>query len=1075
MKAFFTGLLLLTLTAVWGQRNCGSMDVLAEQLLQHPELQQQMQAIEQHNDHYHQHLQEQVGFRTVVTIPVVFHIIHNGDAVGSNENISDALILAQLQQLNDDFRKMNTDAGLVPSIFQGVHADTEIQFCLAQRKPDGTATNGINRVQYSQATWTSSQVNSTVKPATIWNRDQYLNVWSVAFGGGSSGLLGYAQFPGGAASTDGVVVAYYSVGSLAMTNPGSSTFGKGRTLTHEVGHWLNLRHIWGDATCGNDLVADTPVHNTSNGGCPTYPHLSTCTGTPVEMTMNYMDYTNDACMYMFTQGQKTRMQAVLASGGARFSLNSSLGCVPPGESCTAPTIAQLNASNITISSARINCTVTGVNAYDWRYRVAGTSIWTDVASGTSSFADLSGLASGTSYEFQAQVQCGSVWSAWSATQTFTTLSASCPAPSLPQLSVSNITATSVQLQCSVSGVNAFDWRYRQQGAATWIDLPSTATGLTTVTGLSASTSYEFQAQVQCGSTWSAWSVSRSFSTTDGSCATPLASQISITEITGSSARFNVSVTGADSYLWRYRQAGVSAWTTLPATTVNYTYAFGLSSRTTYEVQVALVCNSITTAWSAIVNFSTSSGGDPVCNAPIVSQLSASNVTTSSATLNCTAPGATSFTWRYRVVGANTWSNLGTTTVGTFALSGLSPTTNYEFQVMLECGNGISSAWSVSQTFTTPGVATCNAPTVAQISATNISTTSAQLNCSIAGQSSYSWRYRLVGAAVWTTLPSTALNSTVVNGLSASSNYEFQVSIQCTNGVWSDWSGTQNFSTAGVTCNAPSTAQVSVSNITSSSARLNCSVTGVAAYLWRYRQAGAANWIDLGSTSVNFYDLSNLSSSTSYEYAVAVQCGATASAWSATQNFTTTVVIVCTPPTSRMLFVSGIAPNSAVLNCSMTASGYFWRYRQVGSSAWTTAGPTTAGMLPISGLLPQTNYEFQVSVSCGAAQSDWSESKIFGTTGGTRLHPDGKALGMELWPVPAGEQLFVRYMVPEDATVVITITDMAGRIVLTENRGRQTAGEHLCEMQLSQLPSGTYSIQIQTGKNICREKFIRFAE
>ncbi|MBE2207553.1 MAG: T9SS type A sorting domain-containing protein [Saprospiraceae bacterium] len=1075
MKAFFTSLLLLTLTAVWGQRNCGTMDVLTEQLQQNPALQQQMQSIEQHNDHYHNHLHEQVGFRAVVTIPVVFHIIHNGDAVGSNENISDALILAQLQQLNDDFRKLNTDAGLVPALFQGLHADTEIQFCLAQRKPDGTATNGINRVQYSQATWTTSQVNSTVKPATIWNRDQYLNVWSVAFGGSSSGILGYAQFPGGAASTDGVVVAYYSVGSLAMTNPGSSTFGKGRTLTHEVGHWLNLRHIWGDATCGNDLVADTPVHNTSNGGCPTYPHLSTCTGTPVEMTMNYMDYTNDACMYMFTAGQKTRMQAVLATGGARFSLNSSLGCVPPGETnCTAPTLAQLSASNITTSSARINCSVTGVNAYDWRYRVAGTSTWTDLASGTPNFADLSGLAAGTTYEFQAQVQCGSVWSAWSVTQTFTTLSATCAAPTLAQLSVSNITTTSVQLQCSVSGVNAYDWRYRQQGAATWIDLPSTTTGVTTVTGLSASTNYEFQAQVQCGSTWSAWSVSRSFSTTDGSCTTPLASQISISEITGNSARFNVSVTGANSYLWRYRQAGASTWITLPATTVNYTYVFGLSSRTTYEVQVALVCNSITTAWSGTVNFSTSAGGDPVCNAPDVSQLSASNVTTSSAVLNCTAPGATSFTWRYRVAGANTWNNLGTTTQGTFALSGLSPNTTYEFQVMLECSNGVASSWSASQSFTTPGAATCNAPTAAQISATNISTTSAQLNCSIAGQSSYAWRYRLAGAATWTTLPSTSVNSTVVNGLSASSNYEFQVSIQCTNGVWSDWSGAQTFSTAAAACNAPSVAQVSVSNITDASARLNCSVTGVTAYLWRYRQAGASAWIDLGSTSVNFYDLGNLSSSTTYEYAVAVQCGAATSAWSVTQNFTTTVILNCTPPTSRMLFVTGIAPTGATLNCSMSATNYLWRYRPLGTSVWITAGPTTVGSLTVSGLMPQTTYEFQVAVLCGTTQSDWSDSKTFTTSGGTRIEPN-HLLRMELWPVPAHEQLFIRYTTPEDATVVITISDMAGRVVLTENKGRQTAGEHLHEMRLEQLPAGTYSIQIQTGKNICREKFIRFAE
>ena len=129
-------------------------------------------------------------------------------------------------------------------------------------------------------------------------------------------LLGYAQFPGGPAAKDGVVLVYKYTG---RTGTVASPYNKGRTATHEVGHWMNLYHIWGDATCGTDEVGDTPQHNTSNGGCPTFPHYSTCTGTPVEMTMNYMDYTYDACMYMFTAGQKSRMQAVFASGGPRAS------------------------------------------------------------------------------------------------------------------------------------------------------------------------------------------------------------------------------------------------------------------------------------------------------------------------------------------------------------------------------------------------------------------------------------------------------------------------------------------------------------------------------------------------------------------------------------------------------------------------------------------------------------------------------------------------------------------------------------------------------------------------------------
>jgi hypothetical protein len=138
-----------------------------------------------------------------------------------------------------------------------------------------------------------------------------LNLWVCTIGGG---ILGYAQFPGGSSATDGVVIDSRYFGLSGSAN---APYNLGRTATHEIGHWMNLRHIWGDAHCGNDLVSDTPTHNDPNFGVPVYPHYSTCTGTPVEMTMNYMDYTDDNAMYMFSMGQKSRMSAVFLSGGPR--------------------------------------------------------------------------------------------------------------------------------------------------------------------------------------------------------------------------------------------------------------------------------------------------------------------------------------------------------------------------------------------------------------------------------------------------------------------------------------------------------------------------------------------------------------------------------------------------------------------------------------------------------------------------------------------------------------------------------------------------------------------------------------
>jgi hypothetical protein len=260
-----------------------------------------------------------------VTIPVVFHVLYSTN--NTTQNISNARIQAQLNVLNADYAATNSDTSLIPAIFKSLKANTGIQFCLAQRDPQGNTTDGIIR---KQTTVTSFSTNNAIKydaqgGSTAWPSNQYLNIWVGNLG---SGLLGYAQFPGGAAATDGVVLLNGSVGGPGALGT-TPSYNRGRTATHEVGHWLNLRHIWGDSNCGNDFVSDTPLHTTANYGCPAYPSNATnCSGSPVMMTMNYMDYTNDACMYLFTIGQGTRMNSCITT--TRASLISSLGCTPVG-------------------------------------------------------------------------------------------------------------------------------------------------------------------------------------------------------------------------------------------------------------------------------------------------------------------------------------------------------------------------------------------------------------------------------------------------------------------------------------------------------------------------------------------------------------------------------------------------------------------------------------------------------------------------------------------------------------------------------------------------------------------------
>jgi hypothetical protein len=242
----------------------------------------------------------------LITLPVVVHIVHQTP----EQNISDAQVKSQIDALNRDYRAKNADARKVPPVWKSLVIDSKIQFALATKDPAGKATTGITR---TATTADSFGPDDTVKAKTTggvppWPTDRYLNIWVCNL---SSNLLGYAQFPGGPAKTDGVVILFSAFG----TRRGAmAPFNKGRTATHEVGHFLGLRHIWGDRNdcSGNDFVADTPPAMQANTGKPTFPHITCNNGPSGDMFMNYMDYVDDDAMFMFTIGQVARMNATLA-------------------------------------------------------------------------------------------------------------------------------------------------------------------------------------------------------------------------------------------------------------------------------------------------------------------------------------------------------------------------------------------------------------------------------------------------------------------------------------------------------------------------------------------------------------------------------------------------------------------------------------------------------------------------------------------------------------------------------------------------------------------------------------------
>jgi len=357
------------------QRNCGTMQHLDEIRERDPGVDNRMDVENLDIKHWiSNNTSSSKSMPNLITIPVVVHVIYKN----SSQNISDAQIFSQIDILNEDFRMNNSDASSVPSAFAGVAADCEIEFCLAVRDPNGNVTTGITRTYTTTSSFSgyTSMKYSSTGGQDAWNTSDYLNIWVCNL---ASGLLGFATFPGGNSSTDGVVCDYAYFGN---TGTATSPYDLGRTATHEVGHWLNLYHIWGDSYCGNDYVSDTPKHEESNYGCPSYPHASSCSGTGSsgEMFMNYMDYTNDACMFMFSTGQKNRMRATL--NGSRSSLLSSLGC----QVVYPPIILSSTTTNLSCSLANdgsINLSAIG-----------GVSPLSYVWSNGSTTQDISNLSSG---------------------------------------------------------------------------------------------------------------------------------------------------------------------------------------------------------------------------------------------------------------------------------------------------------------------------------------------------------------------------------------------------------------------------------------------------------------------------------------------------------------------------------------------------------------------------------------------------------------------------------------------------------------------------------------------------------
>ena len=327
-------ILLLTgfsISSAHGQ-HCATMKNLERHIARSPEL---MNYIERYKLLSRQRLAADITSPSegqILTIPVVVHVIWHRTL----ENVSDAQIQSQIDALNRDYRLRNADSLRKTHPFWPSITDTKIEFCLAKRDPNGNPTSGITRTMTDTVAFygIGSEKRTALGGMDNWNPDKYLNLWVCNLDGGGEGILGYASFPFerlSAPEDDGVVIDYRSFGTMGTAQ---SPNALGRTATHEIGHWMDLYHIWGDLEpdCGDDDVLDTPPGDEPNYDCPSFPQdpNSVCgTDENGEMYMNYMDYVVDGCMVMFTKGQAARMQTSLKND--RPGLFTSLGCSTPSD------------------------------------------------------------------------------------------------------------------------------------------------------------------------------------------------------------------------------------------------------------------------------------------------------------------------------------------------------------------------------------------------------------------------------------------------------------------------------------------------------------------------------------------------------------------------------------------------------------------------------------------------------------------------------------------------------------------------------------------------------------------------
>lgn len=964
------------------KKNCVTTEYLAEQIAADPSIVTRMQQIEQQTANYTRN-RGGISTEAIKTIPVVFHVLYNTPG----QNISDARLMAQLDVLNKDFAKLNADIGSVPSVFAPLAANTEIQFCLAQRDPAGLATNGVIRRTTTIATfpYPSNAMKFTAQGGSdAWPRDQYLNIWVCNMG---NGILGFAQFPGGGAATDGVVLLTGSVGGPSA--PGTSVpYHLGRTATHEVGHWLNLRHIWGDAFCGNDLVDDTPTQQEDNGGCPGFPRVTCGNGPNGDMFMNYMDYTNDACMFMFTVGQAVRMNAVLAAGGPRSSLTTSLGCQPPSgfsftngatASAACPSPATVSATLATTASGGFNTPIvlTAIAGVP-----AGTTVTftpSSVVPGSSTSVTLNNanlLANGT-YNVTVQGVAGT------STQT-TTVSFVIAAGTAPTLTtVANATVcagstASFSVTASGAAATSYQWQISTNGGTNWANVTTgtggtTASYTTAVTTAGLTNQYRVLVAGQCGVATS----NAAILTVQTAPAITGQPQNRI-ECAGNNAVFTVAANGTNlTYQWEFSTDGVAAYTAIPGAISNsYTVTAVTVSQNNYHYRVVVsgTCPSPVTSNAGILSVGNAAaiGTQPTNSTVCVGQTANFSVVASGSSLT--------YQWQQSTDAGVTFVNIAGATASTLSLPSTVATQNgYQYRVnVFSCTPTPITSTIVTLTVNTLAAITTE-PTAAVLCAGSTATyTVAAVGTGLG----YQWQVSTTGCAgTFANIAGATTNTlTLTNTLATQSGNAYRVVITGTCNTVTSACVSLTVNTPIVITTQPASTSACLPDQTTAS--FSVAVSGTApTYQWQVSTNAGTSWTNVAAATNSTLTLTALTASmTGNQYRVVINGTCTSGLNSSAATLTVnTKVDITSQPVNRAI----CAGASTTFNVTATGSTitYQWEVSVnngpfvpvTNAGAYTGYSGATTATLGIANAPSTINgYKYRVIVSgvpCGAVTSN----------------------------------------------------------------------------------------------------------